>query len=72
MKEESGMNDKLVAFTDEILSTLQKVYSECTDPTSESQILSAIVTTKQMQLNLFTTPNQLVDDYDPLDYCSPV
>jgi hypothetical protein len=66
------MNEKLVAFTEEILTTLQKVYVECTDHSSEGQILSAIVAVKQMQLNLFSMLHQTVDDYDPLDYCSPV
>lgn len=72
MKEEHTMNEKLVACTEEILTTLQKVYLECTDHSSEGQILSAIVTVKQMQLNLFCMLQQSVDDNDPLDYCSPV
>jgi hypothetical protein len=66
------MNEKLVTFTEEILSTLQNVYQECRNHSSESQILSAIVTIKQIQLTLFAMPDHVSDDYDPLDYCSPV
>lgn len=66
------MNEKLVTFTEEILSTLQKVYVDCTNHAYENQILSAIVTIKQIQMSLFTMPDQTIDDCDPLDYCSPI